>query len=124
MRVRRGFTLIETLLSGVILSVIIVLLFNLFPTSMLSLRRGEHTLKATALARTLLESKRAGPFSALDTAPALDPQTGDDGTVYTPSYTSTDEGSRLRRIRVTVDWLENGAHRNLAKELWVCDLRL
>jgi len=62
---RRGFSLIETIFAASILSIVIMVLFNLYPSSLLAVRRAEHRLEATTLAQSILESKRAMPFSQL-----------------------------------------------------------
>lgn len=70
---RRGFSLIETIFAASILSIVLMVLFNLYPSSLLAVRRAEHRLEATTLAQSILEAKRALPFSQLATlAPNTD----------------------------------------------------
>lgn len=117
---RRGFSLIETIFAASILSIVLMVLFNLYPSSLLAVRRAEHRLEATTLAQSILESKRAMPFSQLtgltvDTdyevpgsdptwTDPLTPPAGDPGqakTRYIQQVLSREDGVVLRpRFRV------------------------
>lgn len=62
---RRGLSLIETILAASILSLVIMILFNLYPATMVAVRRAEHRLQASGWAQSLLEDARGMPFSSL-----------------------------------------------------------
>ncbi|MHB2019229.1 MAG: type IV pilus modification PilV family protein [Candidatus Xenobia bacterium] len=64
---RQGFSLIEVIFAASLLSLVMLMMFNLYPSSLLTIRQAEHRLEATALAQSILEQYRAGPFSTLTT---------------------------------------------------------
>lgn len=62
---RRGFTLIETIFSAFIISLVIITIFNLYPSSMVAIKRSEMQIEANAIAQSLLEEMRSVRFSDL-----------------------------------------------------------
>lgn len=107
---RRGFTLIEILISFFIVSIVLIALVNLTPMSHYTLRRGEHTLVADELARRLIEKRKAMPFETLEIGDEVSvPESHDD-----IEYTATVRYERLpdvdasvaRVIDVKVKWKE------------------
>ncbi len=60
---QKALSLIETILAASVLSMVMMILFNLYPSSMLAVRKAEHRLQATAMAQSLLEFVRAQSFN-------------------------------------------------------------
>lgn len=128
---RRGFSLIETIFAASILSLVMMVLFNLYPSSLLAVRRAEHRLEATTLAQSILETKRAEPFSVLAAktpdlyytrqndddlkklAPGSDANgiVKEDGVTLVPSFkvfhVSGTDPSRMLGLQAVVEWDEN-----------------
>ena len=61
----RAFSLVETIASLSLLTVVMMLIFNLFPTSSVAVHKAQQQLQATSLAQSHLEQMRAQPFAAL-----------------------------------------------------------
>jgi len=136
--VRRGFSIIETIFAASILSIVIMVLFNLYPSSLLAVKRAEHRLEATTLVQSILEEKRAGPFTALT---ALSPETyynitpppaGEDGVQLKPKFKvflvpNTESAwppKRIVGLQVVVEWRETKKRQEkLVGELWICDVK-
>lgn len=125
---RSGLTLVETILALSLLSVLLILLLNLFPTSLRAVRQSEQRLLATGLARSLLEEQTARPFASLTPGPlpAL-PERTLEKTSFQPAleiFQPPDSDPRyLRGIRATVSWLEGGRDNEVVQEVWVSSVR-
>ncbi|MBM3461533.1 MAG: hypothetical protein FJX76_05480 [Armatimonadetes bacterium] len=65
----RGFTLPEIIMSFLFVSMIFVMLVNLYPMSYITTRRGEYQMVADTLAQNVLEKSRGGPYEALVPGP-------------------------------------------------------
>jgi len=109
-----------------ILGLLVMVIFNLFPSSVLAVRQAERRLKATEIAQSLLEQKRAQSFDELGTGAALPPVEGEDGTVYRPVFTpfavdGCDE-HYLRGVRITVAWKVHEMSYSLSQECYVCNI--
>lgn len=104
----RGFTLLESLFSLLLVAMLVMFVYNLLPTSFLATKQAGRETQADAIAESLLEEYRAKPFS--DLAPGVvkpDPvQAGD--IVYLPvvriSQPTGKGGNRLRHVEVEVSW--------------------
>jgi len=123
----QGFTLVEMIITTVLLGMIVLFLFNIYPNAVLAIRRGEHRLKASYAAQAVLERKIASSFYDIDAPLTGKTVTGDDGTVYTISYEALSlpdtNPQNLRRIKVTVTWEEQSSRCKVFKEYDVCDIR-
>lgn len=62
---RRAFALGESLLGFSLISLVLILLLNLFPSSLATVRRSEQRFKALTLADNRLEQQAAEKFSSL-----------------------------------------------------------
>jgi len=85
---QKALSLIETILAASVLSMVMMILFNLYPSSMLAVRKAEHRLQATAMAQSLLEFVRAQSFNnvmaVLQTDPTTSPMMGSPSPAITP----------------------------------------
>lgn len=120
----RGFSLVETILAAFILSLITMAVFNIFPSSVMAVKRGEMELEADSIAAQILEEHRARPFEELVLAgPApLAPLTLG-GTKFEPFLQIDDvpgcSDQHLRAVRVEVRWSHSGKSYSLAREAWI-----
>ena len=122
MRLRRGFSLVELLMSFALLGLVIVLLLNLFPSSIAAVRLGEQRYRAQTMASSLLEQKMSVPFSQL--------LVGTRVTLPVQQFEGVDYQSRLevdkvtgsdpavlRSVRVSVEWTVRGMTRREVREV-------
>jgi Tfp pilus assembly protein PilV len=123
----RGVSLAEVVITITLLGFIFMILFNLYPSTIATMRHAEHIIEATSFAQSILEKKRAEAFSAFDTAPSpLETLNGSDGTTYTPTFSPiavpSPQSDNLKGARVTVTWLERKKTCSVTKELYVCNM--
>ncbi len=62
---RRGFTLIETIFTCLLLGFLVLTIFNLYPSSFIAIKRGEGVLQADAISQGVLEDMRSRPFETI-----------------------------------------------------------
>lgn len=116
---RRAFALGETLLAFTIISLVLILLLNLFPSSLATVRRSEIRFQALTLADNTLEQQVARPFADLIVATSTQQAVGD-FQVQTQVLTIAGEDSAwLKNVRVTVRWRDRDQPRQLIRELRV-----
>lgn len=98
--------LTEVVFSLALLTVVAVLLLNLYPTAALALASARQRLAASTAATSELERWVARPFGQL--ALGRHPGPGGDGWTSEVAVTvpSGAEGGRLRQVAVTVRWRE------------------
>ncbi len=125
--IRRGFTLLETIVTSFIVSMILIFVLNLFPAAMTAVRRSESEVQANLLATSLLEQFRAQTFADLKALP--DGDITIDGTAY--RYTTkvgpvTDPASDpkyLKRAMVNVTWKVRQLEHTVKREIWIHALK-
>lgn len=121
---RRGFSLIETILAAFIFSLITMAVFNIFPSSVMAVKRGEMELEADSIAQRILEEHRAKPFDELVlTGPAPLAAETLAGTKFEPfleidSVPGSLEES-LKAVRVEVRWSHSAKNYSLLREAWI-----
>ena len=59
---RGGFTLLETIFASVLFGFIVLFILNLYPSSIVAVRRGESQIVADNFAQTILEDLRSRSF--------------------------------------------------------------
>ncbi len=122
-------TLMETVVSCFVLCLVMLALFNLFPSSMYALKRGECQILAEQEAQTWVEIYRAESFDSLTPggAPITLPTRSVNGVVYNPVLSIfTPAGTRadlVKGLRVTVSWTFQSVTRNIQREVWVSKLK-
>jgi hypothetical protein len=119
----------EAILCFAILTLVIILIFNLYPTSVASVRVSGQRLQATALADSILDEQMERPFGQLvPAAPVTLPPVAARGAELQPSleiYPVTEPGvdpKLLVGIRVRVVWTDHGVRREILREAIRCDL--
>lgn len=121
---RRGLSLLEVVFTASLLAVVLMILMNIIPTAMLSVRKSEHRVVAQTVAQAVLDECRAAPFSRLVSNQSLNTaspgplgdllrrckQEGNDHVVFEPRLVvSSVSGTTVPRdslcqLEVTVTW--------------------
>ncbi|MBI3929335.1 MAG: hypothetical protein HY319_27560 [Armatimonadetes bacterium] len=124
---QRGSTLLETIMALALLALVVMLLANLYPTSVLGARQAEDRVEADLLAQSLLSEQMSRPFDELvvGTATDLDPVSSR-GTHYQNRLEVFQAGGRgtdyLKGLRITVRWTHGEQEREVVHEVWLADL--
>lgn len=121
---RKGFSLIETVLATFVLSLITMAVFNIFPSSVMAIKRGEMELEADSLAQQQLEEYRARSFDslALGNAPLTSPVTLSGTAFQVSTRVAAVPGSNvdhLKAVVVTVDWTHSARSHTITREAWI-----
>ena len=100
--------MLETIFGLFLLSFLIVMVFNLYPSSLLSVRRAEESVQADLLAQSLLDQSTARPFDQLVIGELYQVQqdfksTRLEATLEVYSVPDAQE-ELLKRLRVVVAW--------------------
>jgi hypothetical protein len=104
----RGFSLLETTVASAVLVGVMFMLFSLYPSSALALRRSQDHLQADQIALSLLAEQQALPFESLASpTEALAPVTLE-GTTYERRLEVFAVPGRdaevLKGVRAVVSW--------------------
>lgn len=106
----RGFTLLETIFASVLFGFIVLFIANLYPSSIVAVRRGETQIIADNCAQAILEDLRSRSFPNVSTvAPPTYQKWVYGATEFTPTvavaYDSDTSLERYLKIAtVTVTW--------------------
>lgn len=114
---QRAFTLVENLLAFTLISLVLILLLNLFPSSMATVRKSEQRYQALTLADSLVEEQAARPFSKLVVGSH---QQSDNGEyqIHTEILAIPGENPAwLKNVRVTVSWKYRDQPRQVMREM-------
>lgn len=126
-KVARGLTLVEIIISLLILSLVFILVLNLFPSSMATARRGEQILQADTIAGSLLDEYAARPFGQLNTGTENLSPIHEGGVTYNPRIeignVAGSDSDHLRSLRAVVEWEIRGQTRRAVHVLWVANVR-
>lgn len=124
--------MIEVVLGASLLSLVFLFMINLFPASMIGVRKAEHRLDAAAHAEAILDACRARSFA--DLAPGtyaagslgLETRTTEDGVVLEPTLVIEPvpgiPPDRLVRLHLTIAWDEREVRQTFTQELRLADL--
>lgn len=120
-----GLTLLETVISGFVLSLVIIFIASLFPSSLLAIQSSESRIQADYLATTLLEEMRHQPFDQITALPGGQLKKGRSTLRYTTEVgpVPNSDPRFLKRIKVEVTWEERNKTRKVVRETWVHALR-
>lgn len=121
---RRGVSLLEIIFSLFLLGLIIVMVANLYPSTLGSVRYSGQRLEANALASSLIEKEMARPFTQLVAGPPQTlPVVPGKGAVYTPTveiFAVNEPGVKpglLIGIRARVDWVDHSIPHSIVREV-------
>lgn len=113
-----GFSLIEVLLTLLVLTFAALIFTATFPTCQISRTKAVHMSFATGLAQQTLEEKRAAGYSAvLPGDPTVSVPAELPGAVQTTTITQF--GPNTRKVEVTVSW---GGYRKVGGSLTLATL--
>lgn len=114
---RRAFTLVENLLAFTLISLVLILLLNLFPSSMATVRKSEQRYQALTLADSLIEQQASRPFSKLVVGNVLD-EDRQEYHLHTEIMALPGEDQAwLKNVRVTVSWKYREQPRQVMREM-------
>ena len=119
----RAFTLVETLLSMTLLGLVCILVLNIFPSALFSVRSGEERYLAGSLADTILEEESARSFGErpVGTTRELSPIKVDQ-VEYRRKLevlsVNTADPQYCRAFRATVEWTARGVSHRIVREIW------
>jgi hypothetical protein len=120
MNPRRGLSLSETMFSLAFLGLVMIVILNIFPTSMASVRSAEYRSQADSIAQTCLERHLYTRFADLPVGLSKDLKTESlapiDYSVHLDVLKADGDEQYLRRLRVTVRWEFKGVHREVVRE--------
>lgn len=126
----RGFSLIETVVSASLLAMVLLVIVSTLPSVYLVQNRGRYRLAAHQLAQSLLEERRALPFTALNvnSVTPLDPRIIDGTTIQLKptlevKAVSGHQPAHLLDVRVTVTWEFQSKTESVVHELRLLNLR-
>lgn len=128
-RPRRGFTLMEVIVSTTVLAVASLLVFNLFPTSFLAIHTAGARIEAQDLASSILEQRRSLAFSQFQagTVETLKPVVTASHTRLCPSLAtravSGVDPSRLVELDATVAWSDPSGHHKVEMSCYVLHIQ-
>jgi len=108
----RGFTLLEVLVSLVILSVALLALAGLMATTVRNNGYGETLTEATTIAQDKLEEFKATPWTRLlptTSGPSTDQRTSSTGIHFARTWTIVENGN-VKTITLTVSWADRINH--------------
>ena len=120
----RGFSLMEIVVSLALLGLIVGLVINIFPGSIVASHAGSEQMAAENLAQSFIEETRAAGFSSLTvgTEPmsSPDPKYQLQREIFVPSGADAD---RTLGLRITVRWESKKRQRELTREVWLSSVR-
>ena len=127
MRARGGFSLVESIVSFLLLSLMLLGLLILFPGELWANRQAELALQAQNVADRLLEEARSQGFEQLETGRRPLQTMQVNGSSYQAQLevaaVAGKEVKYLRSLRVRVTWTVRGRTQELRREVWVSNVR-
>lgn len=106
---RKGFTLIEVLVTMIILSISLLALAGLMARTTRANADGSHITEATTIAQDRLEQLRATRWEDITLGDSLDQVTGSTGVTYARNSNVIQNGN-LRTVTITVNWTDRANH--------------
>ncbi len=100
---RRGFTILESLLAAFLLIVIFFTVVSLYPVSLMGLKRSHDLTTASNVANAQMENWRSVAFANLN-AGTTSTDVPVDGTVFHVKTTITSVSTRVKGLDVQVTW--------------------
>lgn len=132
---KHGFSLLETILATFILSLITMAVFNIFPSSVMAVKRGEMELEADSIAQQILEERRAIPFEDLTLGDSTMLDVVVAGTIFKSRVKVSNVPAPatepnpptnvdfLKSVRVTVEWVHSGKSHQMVREAWIVSVK-
>ena len=105
----KGFTLIEVLITLVILAVSLLALAALMGTTTKSNSYGSHITEAATFAQDKLEELRAVPWGNIPIGTTSDQKSGSTGINYV-RHLDIQENGNLKTITININWVDRTNH--------------
>ena len=105
----KGFTLIEVLITLIILSIALLALAALMASTTRSNSYGGHITEAATFVQDKLEELRAIPWKNVPIGDTDDQKSGSTGINYVRHLEIQPEGN-LKTIRITINWVDRTNH--------------
>jgi hypothetical protein len=120
----RGVSIAETLVAIFLLALLITVVFNLFPTTILANRQGSERLRALNVAQSVLANKRTVAFSDLVVGSSEQLEQREvGGHSYQPTVRilapSQGDPGNLKVLQVSVAWESKSQKHRLTEEIWI-----
>ena len=112
----RGISLLETIFAGLLLSVTFFVILSLYPSSQLGLRQAHQVTRASELAQSLLEARRAAAFDELANLAGVADLEGLKLAYEVQVENSPDGTDGVKQVAVNVSWQDGSIQRSLARE--------
>lgn len=119
---RRGYGLMESVISMSIASLLVTALTTVVPGALLANFKSRETYRASAFAQSVLEECQGRPFSQLKAAAGTVSQTVDGRRIQGRVQVLDVPGQNpalLQCVHVDLEWREMGQPRKLSREVWV-----
>jgi len=105
----KGFTLIEVLITLIILAVSLLALAGLMATTTKSNASGGHLTEASTLAQDRLEELRAVQWDNIPVGTVSDQRSGSTGINYVRNLAVQQNGN-LKTVTITINWTDRTSH--------------
>jgi prepilin-type N-terminal cleavage/methylation domain-containing protein len=103
----KGFTLVEVLVSLVILSIALLALAGLMVSTTRNNASGGHLTEAATFAQDILERLRVSPLTSIPTGVMIQNTcVGSTGIIYTGNWSAVKTSATLDTITITVSWVD------------------
>jgi len=122
--VKRGFSLLEVVVSISLVGLIVIFVLTLWPSSIVASQAADEQIEAESLAQSHLEESRAVPFSSLGIGTQQLSSPGDRYRVFREVFQppGTDPDQTVG-IRITVLWESKTRSREVVREMWLSSVR-
>ena len=123
----RGFTLLEMLICGLLISCVVLGVVGLFAGCARAYRHSDHQEQAARLAEEVFEQARSLPFPQLRLGRTALPDCSYDGIVFQAEEEVLAEASvspqLLKRVKVTVHWTFRNQRQQMIRESWLSAIK-
>jgi Tfp pilus assembly protein PilV len=120
---KRGFTLAETVYASVLFAFVILFVLNIYPSSMVAIRRGETQIIADNCAQSILEDLRSRSFTNIKVGapPSYEKWVYHDTTFhpYLEIFYDTDDERFLKIARLDVAWVFQNRENHVIHTMYV-----
>lgn len=120
----RGFSLVETLGSLILVLLLVVFVFSVYPQASLAIKQVEHLEVATAIGNKILEGRINKKFSDIqsETGTQIHTAVQKNNTVttaYDYNLSVTSINAKLKNLTLTISWQDRGQTRTLTLQTLV-----
>ena len=124
---RRGLSLLEMIVSLFLVATVVVVVANLFPSALVSVRQSEDMTHANLMAESLLDEQLSRPFGDLILQPETWLESQElDGKQFNSYLEVFQVGTRdtdyLKGLRVKVKWQHGEISREVVHEVYATSL--